>query len=178
MIINTEFKGCPINSTNRLRLQDEISNAINRNPERINLLFATTGREINEAFLFYDFIQSLNFPIHIYNIGEIRSAGTVMFLAFNHRYVLPNTKFLFHAVRLKDGVIVSPEKEMQRVEFNDKMLAIFESRIKLPSTYISTMRNSLDDIWICDSIEIANYSIGAISTDKFNPPFIRIQCED
>jgi ATP-dependent protease ClpP protease subunit len=176
MIINILFKGCSINRLNRITLQFEICQAIRKNPRKINLLFATTGGEIYEAFLFYDFIKELNYPIDIYNIGEIRSAGTVMFLAFDNRYFLNNSKFLFHAVRLKSGVEQTAETRKQTSQFNSKMLTIFRERINLDETFYDTMTNTTDDIWIDNNQDISNYSIATYSTEKFTEPIINIPC--
>jgi len=177
MIINIEYRGCSINPLNRIRLQFEICQAIRQRPEKINLLFATTGGQINEAFLFYDFIKELDYPINIFNIGEIRSAGTVMFLAFDNRFFLQKAKFLFHAVRLNKDVVITTEKQEQNKKFNEKMLSIFDDRINLPPDYISTMKKTLDDIEISDPKEINKFSIATFSDEKFIPT-ISIPCAD
>lgn len=176
MVINIEYKGCSVTPINRIRLQFEICQAIRQSPEQINILFATTGGEISEGLLFYEFARKLDCSISIYNIGEIRSAGTVMFSAFDNRYFLPKSKFLFHAVKFAEGTVITPEKEEQRIKFNEQMLAVYQERLLLPNTHFITMRNSNHDIIIDNPKDIEQFSIATSSTEKFFPPFIKIPC--
>lgn len=175
MTINIEFRGCSITAQNRLRLQYEILQAIKQSPATINILFATRGGEISEALLFYKFIREIEFQINIYNIGEIRSSGTVMFLAFDNRYFLNNAKFLFHSVRLREETTITPQKEAKSKEFNEEMLMIFKQRAELPEEHIRTISETKDDINIDDPVEIENYSIAVKSTKTFSID-IRIPC--
>lgn len=175
MIINIEFKGCAINETNRNQLQFEICRAISKEPTQINILFATTGGEIHQAFLFYEFIKKISFPIQIYNIGEIRSAGTIMFLAFENRYFLDTTKFLFHSVRLKNGIEETYKTNETNKKLNQKMLDIFIQTIDLPNEYISKMEETTDDI-IIEKDDILKFSIAKFSNEKFSKP-ISIDCK-
>jgi ATP-dependent protease ClpP protease subunit len=146
------------------------------NPERINILFSTTGGEINEGLEFYKFARDIDFPIHIYNIGAVRSTGTIMFLAFDNRHFLNDASFLLHSVRLKDPVKKNARKQGLAKEFTTRMIEIYKERTSLPEKYYDIMQNSEDDIQISDPDEIINFSIASPSNEKFGKPMIEISC--
>ena len=177
MEITIVFKGCRITTNTRIRLQDEICAAIDKSPDKINILFATTGGVIKEGINFYEFARKLEVPIDIYNFGEISSAGTVMYLAFANRYFLKNTKFLFHAVRLEEGLELTDIRLENRARLNEEMLNIYLQHANLPSSYYFKMQDSLEDIPLIDPNEIKQFLNAIPSDKKFHKPFQEIKCE-
>jgi ATP-dependent protease ClpP protease subunit len=175
--MNILFEGCRINQINRIKLEFEINYAIGKNPEEINLLFATQGGEIYEALLFYKFIQEINYPINIFNIGEINSCGIIIFLAFKNRYFLPSSKFLLHSVRLINDAMITEEKISKSIEFNNEMLEIIVRETLLPQKFLFIIKDSTEDIIIEVPDEIIKYEIAKSSEAKFKNDYIKIDCD-
>lgn len=68
-------------------------------PQPIYLHITTDGGCIHGAFSVVDCIQSLKVPVHTVADGFVASAGTLISLAGEKRYIMPNAYMLIHELR-------------------------------------------------------------------------------
>lgn len=68
-------------------------------PQPIYLHITTDGGCIHGAFSVVDCIQSLKVPVHTVADGFVASAGTLITLAGEKRYIMPNAYMLIHELR-------------------------------------------------------------------------------
>lgn len=68
-------------------------------PQPIFLHVTTDGGCIHSAFSIVDCMQSLEVPVHTVAEGFVASAGTLITLAGDKRYITPNSYMLIHELR-------------------------------------------------------------------------------
>lgn len=81
---------------NKLRM---LAIAQNMDPQPIYLHITTYGGCIHGAFSVVDCIQSLKVPVYTIADGFVASAGTLITLAGEKRYIAPNAYMLIHELR-------------------------------------------------------------------------------
>lgn len=84
------------NTSEVIQTVHELDMANNELP--INLFLSTEGGLTYDAFGLYDVLRSLASPVHIYCIGKVMSAGTVILQAADLRIAYNNTRFMVHSV--------------------------------------------------------------------------------
>jgi ATP-dependent Clp protease protease subunit len=69
-----------------------------KKPDHVNLIINTEGGLVNEGFALVDIMNSVDYPIWTYGIGDIFSCGTFIFIAGQkgHRYLFPNAIMMTH----------------------------------------------------------------------------------
>lgn len=176
---NILFKGGNINSYNRMVLQFEIWEGLRQGYDPINILFASVGGQIFQALEFYKYIKDLKPNVNIFNIGEVRSASIIVFLAFDNRYYFPNSKFHMHSVRLKEGADKTEEKIKQNSIFTAEMISIIESTIQIEQSKMNVIKTTEDDIWLETQEEIEGSGIAKPYNKQFDPnTFVVVHCVD
>jgi ATP-dependent Clp protease protease subunit len=65
----------------------------------INLYLTTHGGLVHAAFTIVDTIKSLKIPVHTYVSGYVASAGTLISLAGEKRFITPNSYMMIHEIR-------------------------------------------------------------------------------
>lgn len=68
-------------------------------PKPINLYLTTHGGLVHAAFSIVDCIKSLKIPVNTYVLGYVASAGTLISLAGQKRYISPNSYMMIHEIR-------------------------------------------------------------------------------
>ena len=68
-------------------------------PKPIVLILTTHGGLVHAAFSIVDTIQSLRVPVNTVVSGYVASAGTLISLAGNKRYITPNSFMMIHEIR-------------------------------------------------------------------------------
>lgn len=71
-------------------------------PKPIYLHICTTGGNLIAGFMAYDYIKNSNIPIYTVSEGHTVSAGTLMFMAGQKRFMTSTSFMLIHQLRL-DG---------------------------------------------------------------------------
>lgn len=66
--------------------------------DMLNLVICTPGGDLNAAFAVIDTIKGSHIPVRTIGLGQIASAGLLMFIAGEpgHRVLTPNTSILSH----------------------------------------------------------------------------------
>lgn len=72
--------------------------ATENKPEVLNLLICSPGGDLNAAFAVIDTMRGSAIPVHTIGLGQIASAGLLMFISGVHgnRILTPNTSILSH----------------------------------------------------------------------------------
>lgn len=65
-------------------------------PKMMNFLINSPGGSLTDAFAIIDVMQSSSIPIRTIGLGQIASAGLMIFLAGQERVLTPNTSILSH----------------------------------------------------------------------------------
>jgi hypothetical protein len=82
------------------RLFNAYSIASQKQVPEIHLLFQTTGGNVSEGVVLYNFIRNFPIPTSIYNGGGVNSAGVILFCGAQHRYASAHATFLIHSTYL------------------------------------------------------------------------------
>ena len=99
-----------------------------QNPSLISFLFSSPGGDVSAGITFYNFLKSLSTKIIVYNMGNIDSVATVIFLAGNERFACPHSTFLFHGTKCRifadQALDLSNVREMEsRIEKDEEKIA-------------------------------------------------------
>lgn len=74
------------------------ANFAEERPEMMNLIITSPGGDLNAAFALIDAMRGSAIPIRTIGLGQIASAGLMIFIAGEHgqRVLTPNTSILSH----------------------------------------------------------------------------------
>jgi ATP-dependent Clp protease protease subunit len=74
------------------------ANFAEEKPESLNLMICSPGGDLNAAFALIDVMRGSAIPVNTIGIGQIASAGLIIFLAGQkgNRILTPNTSILSH----------------------------------------------------------------------------------
>jgi ATP-dependent Clp protease, protease subunit len=94
----------PVTEASVNELVDALLKIARSGVPEVDLLISTTGGEVAEAVTAYYVLRSQPFRLVTYNVGQVASAGVVLFLAGSERYAAPHASFSFHEPDLEpDG---------------------------------------------------------------------------
>ncbi len=83
-------------------------------PEEIYFLFSSQGGSVHAGIALYNFLRALPTRIVMHNIAQVDSIATALFLAGEKRYAAPQSKFLFHGIKLMfEGRTVLQTKDIK-----------------------------------------------------------------
>ena len=104
--LNILLKQCEIDSLDDLKeAEDYVKKSKTKNviidvlAKPIILILTTHGGLVHAAFSVVDTIQSLRVPVNTVVSGYVASAGTLISLAGNKRYITPNSFMMIHEIR-------------------------------------------------------------------------------
>lgn len=66
--------------------------------QEVHLLLSTPGGGVMNGMNLYNVLRAMPFKLLTYNVGNVDSIGTPVFLAGEERYACPHTTFMFHGV--------------------------------------------------------------------------------
>ena len=96
------------NVNNKLAALQRKSSMGTFNPKPIYLHITTNGGDLLAGFFGYDKVKSSKFPIHTIIEGSVASAGSLLSIAGETRYMTPNSHLLIH--QLRTGIIGTYEE--------------------------------------------------------------------
>ena len=116
VMIDEEIDGHSIG----LALRGIRSLVMNDAESQITLIVSTYGGDLYSAYGLYDYLRTLQCPIQTIGIGQVMSAGTLLFLAGDERIALPHTTFMIHAASMeldesKAYTVATDSIEIQRI---------------------------------------------------------------
>jgi len=71
---------------------------LNDSEKPINIFIGSFGGSSYAGFWLYDFIRSKDIEINTYGCGAIMSAGSIVFMAGDKRYIYPHSKLMLHSI--------------------------------------------------------------------------------
>ena len=128
----------------------------------LNLMICSPGGEMSAAFALIDVMKGSSIPINTIGIGEIASAGLLIFLSGQKggRILTPNTSILSHQYSWgssgKHHELISCGKEVDLIY--KRMMNVYKKSTKLKEEEIKKLLLPPHDVWL-DSKEALKYGI-------------------
>lgn len=86
----------PVTEASVNELIDDLLRYARSGVPEVDLLIATPGGELTQAVTAFHILRAQPFKLVTWNVGEVASAGVVLFLAGEERYAAPHATFAFH----------------------------------------------------------------------------------
>lgn len=120
-------------------------------PGPIYLHLTTDGGSIHAAFTIVDCIQSLSIPVYSVVDGFVASAGTLVSLAAEKRYIRPNAYMLIHELRSGVwGKMSTIDEEVENLKkVMDHLIKYYNENTKITKKQLEKLL-SKDVIWNAD----------------------------
>lgn len=136
-------------------------------PEMLNLIITSPGGDLNAAFAVIDVMRGSSIPVRTIGLGQIASAGLMMFIAGNkgNRILTPNTSILSHQYSWgsigKEHELFAAVKEFDLttkkvIQHYKKCTGLQEKKIRevlLPPQDIWLSPTEALELGICDSVK-------------------------
>jgi ATP-dependent protease ClpP protease subunit len=91
-----------------------VTNLVNQGAQEIHLMVSTPGGSVPYGITVYNTLRALPARIVTYNVGNVDSIGTVIFMAGEERYACANATFMFHGVAKEARQVTRLEEKMLR----------------------------------------------------------------
>jgi len=113
-------------------------------PSEIIIHFSSPGGNLNAGFTLYNFLRSVQVPLHMHNIGNVDSVAVIIFLAAETRSCSPHSRFKLHNLdwTFSEGSIAhaSLTEYSRQLDFErDRYAAIFNERTKAAQSSIDIL---------------------------------------
>jgi len=128
------------------------ANFTEERPDLLNLIITSPGGDLNAAFAVIDTMRGSAIPIRTIGLGQIASAGLMIFLAGDkgHRILTPNTSILSHQYTWgafgKEHELFATVKEFDLT--TKKMISHYKKSTGLTETKIREVLLPPQDIWL------------------------------
>ena len=136
-------------------------------PKELQIIINSPGGDLNSAFAVIDVMNGAPFPIHTVGIGQIASAGFMMFIngAKGQRLLTPNTSIMSHQWSWgsygKEHELLAQTKEFElttdrMMNHYKKCTGLTEKKIReylLPATDVYMSAKESKKLGICDKIK-------------------------
>ena len=128
------------------------ANFAEQRPELLNLIICSPGGDLNAAFAVIDTMRGSAIPIRTIGLGQIASAGLLIFAAGNkgHRILTPNTSILSHQYSWgafgKEHELFATVKEFDLT--TKRMIAHYKKCTGLNDAQIRETLLPPQDIWL------------------------------
>jgi ATP-dependent protease ClpP protease subunit len=131
--------------------QKVVATSFNTKPTPIYLHLTTNGGEIHAAFAVVDTISQLSVPVYTVVDGFVASAGTLISLAGEKRFISRNAYMLLHELRSGVwGKMSSIEEEMENLKkIMEHITSYYMSKTKLNRKNLEKLLTK-DVIWNAD----------------------------
>ena len=142
-------------------------NFTEKRPESLNLIITSPGGDLNAAFAVIDTMRGSAVPIRTIGLGQIASAGLMMFIAGTkgQRILTPNTSILSHQYSWgafgKEHELFATVKEFdlttkKMIQHYKKCTGLTESKIReilLPPQDIWLSPQEAKKLGLCDDVK-------------------------
>lgn len=128
------------------------ANFAEERPELLNLIICSPGGDLNAAFAVIDVMRGSAIPVRTIGLGQIASAGLMMFIAGTkgHRLLTPNTSILSHQYSWgafgKEHELFATVKEFDLT--TKKMIEHYKKCSGLPEKKIREVLLPPQDMWL------------------------------
>jgi ATP-dependent Clp protease protease subunit len=131
------------------------ANFTDERPEMLNLIITSPGGDLNAAFALIDVMRGSAIPIRTIGLGQIASAGLMIFIAGEkgQRLLTPNTSILSHQYSWgafgKEHELFATVKEFDLT--TKKMIEHYKKCTGLPEKKIREVLLPPQDMWLAPS---------------------------
>jgi ATP-dependent Clp protease, protease subunit len=146
------------------------ANFAEERPELLNLIICSPGGDLNAAFAVIDVMRGSAIPVRTIGLGQIASAGLMMFIAGTkgHRLLTPNTSILSHQYSWgafgKEHELFATVKEFdlttkKMIQHYKKCSGLAESKIRevlLPPQDMWLSPQEAKKLGLCDDVKDLN----------------------
>jgi ATP-dependent protease ClpP protease subunit len=115
----------PVTEASINELVDALLKLARSGVPEVDLLLSTTGGDLAEAVTAYYVLRAQPFRLVTWNVGEVASAGVVLFLAGEERYAAPRASFGFHEPDF------SPDGRLDEAEARATLERLRDARARL-----------------------------------------------
>lgn len=128
------------------------ANFTEERPDLLNLLVTSPGGDLNAAFALVDIMRGSAIPIRTIGLGQIASAGLMIFIAGSkgHRLLTPNTSILSHQYSWgsfgKEHELFAQVKEFDLT--TKRMIAHYKKCTGLTEDKIREVLLPPQDVWL------------------------------
>jgi ATP-dependent Clp protease, protease subunit len=113
--------------------------------KRVHLLLSSNGGNIHCGITIYNTLRALPVELYTYNVGNVDSIATVIYLAGQKRFASPRSSFLFHSVSLTFGAqqqvpLVTMEEYVDSLKKDQKLIGdVVADRTSIDANEIAKM---------------------------------------
>jgi ATP-dependent Clp protease, protease subunit len=128
------------------------ANLVEERPQALNLMICSPGGDLAAAFAVIDVIRGSTIPVQTIGLGEIASAGLLIFLAGEKgkRVLTPNTSILSHQYAWgavgKHHELVAAAKEYTNID--SRLINHYKKTTNLDEKRIREILLPPQDIWL------------------------------
>lgn len=121
-------------------------------PDVLNLIINSPGGNLNDGFAIIDIMQSSSIPVQTIGLGEIQSAGLMIFMAGaqGRRILTPSTSVMSHeystGVMGKHNELVTMQKELTLT--HERMMNHYKKHTKLSRKDIEKFLLPPSDVYL------------------------------
>lgn len=109
-----------VNPNTTQGLLSTIGNFVQRGTKHIHLLISSPGGQVSCGINIYNTLRALPITVSTYNTSNVDSIGNVIYLAGDHRYACPHSRFMFHGV----GQQVAAGRRVEEKDLNEALKSI------------------------------------------------------
>ena len=128
------------------------ANFAEERPDMLNMIICSPGGDLNAAFALIDTMRGSQIPIRTIGLGQIASAGLMIFLAGDkgNRILTPNTSILSHQYTWgafgKEHELFAVQKEYDLT--TKKVIEHYKKTTGLPEKRIREVLLPPQDVWL------------------------------
>lgn len=114
-----------------IALQSLVSDQMSKGAHEIHLLISSLGGDVAAAIAGYNVLRAFPIELWTYNVGDVDSAASILFLAGAKRRCAPSSRFLFHEVRAEVR-----DAELSISEFKDRAASVVSDVERVKAIYM------------------------------------------
>ena len=146
-----------INDQNVNALINNAATIANNGIKKVTLSLATDGGQITSGIQLYNVLRALSFDLTVHAVGDIASAGNIVFVAGRRRVASPHARFLFHepSVGQVEDLDVKALRELaaQLQSNGDRNREILEERTKMSRREINNLKRRTSTVTPTQAVE-------------------------
>jgi ATP-dependent Clp protease protease subunit len=127
----------PVDANSVNQMIQVISGQVRIGRKNFIILLSSQGGEVLSGLAAYNFLHGLGVNITTFNMGQVDSAANLIFCAGNHRYALPDSRFLLHS-----SFNLVPPGTLLNAEFLDGQFQQVQSMNKLMADVLNSATNN------------------------------------
>jgi ATP-dependent Clp protease protease subunit len=158
-----------IDQANAQKAVNSLTIAIGAKVKHIHLLFQSAGGYVGDGVFLYNLLRSIPVETTLYNVGQISSAGVVVYLGARHRKTARSATFMLH--RSTNSPQFATASKLSHVSKtlildDERTETIVRAHVKFPPEFWDALAHH--DIYVSGK-EAVDFGI-ADEIGEFSPP--------